>query len=340
MRAISGSVACTSSSATGSDLAQAVESGDSPAMVSRSSVVNQPSDLAVSRVDVRFREARPDGRPADSLKIKARFGAHLVPGSYDPATDGAEVTIGPLPVISFPPIPPCATLLERNSKFVFRERRTDDCPAVRRLVVSSRKNRVTVKVKGVDLAALHTAGLEDVVVSLRLGETEFAATITLTEKGSGWRYKASKWNVHIKPPPDDGGGPPDDDPPPVPKFRVLFAGAGPYVATTQAFVARTQTEYDALWYARQAPPAPGFPPPPQPAVDFTKEIVVVVDQGLGGTPPLALAIRDVVPVGNGARVHYLETLAGPNCPVPMYVGGPYLFAAITRVTGSVSFACV
>jgi hypothetical protein len=93
------------------------------------------------------------------------------------------------------------------------------------------------------------------------------------------------------------------------------------------------------WGIRQPPPPPypGHPVIEPPYVDFGSEIVVLVDLGSRPTSGYEVTIVGVERVGTGARVTWKETKPGPGCAVTSWATYPYVFAAITRVEGEVSF---
>jgi hypothetical protein len=116
------------------------------------------------------------------------------------------------------------------------------------------------------------------------------------------------------------------------RFRILAHGYWSWIDSPERAVARTPAELQALW-ARHWPPTPELPTP---EVDFSREIVAAVFIGRRNTGGYLPRVVSIEPLGTGAIVNWFELTPGQD-PVITAVTTPFVFVAITRVTGSVTF---
>jgi hypothetical protein len=82
----------------------------------------------------------------------------------------------------------------------------------------------------------------------------------------------------------------------------------------------------------------GMPVMSPPIVDFSTEIVVLID--LGGRPTGGYSV-DVVratATGQNLKIDWVETRPGANCVVTTALTRPFVFAAVSRRDGTVTFS--
>jgi hypothetical protein len=298
----------------------------------------------VPKAKIRFRAA---GLSRDSLKLDLSF---VLLRTFDLAQEGLTVSIGPVMLVELPPDVPssvdeAATLVQKDQwRWVYREKKSAVRTGIRRLKLDTGSGRIALKAKRLDLSALRDAGAADVTVRVTLGEEIFETTLDLTTNGRRkWGYKAVPAGFVPRPPVSvDDPLPPPPGPGPGEKlsFRVLDQGATSGVTTSQNFVLRNATEYASLWTTHRTNwTGPWDPPPPgpRPAVDWSKEIVVAVFTGPKGTAGYQANILNVTASGNGAVVSFEDVQPGPTCVVFQAVTQPFIFIAMTRVAGTVTF---
>ena len=130
-----------------------------------------------------------------------------------------------------------------------------------------------------------------------------------------------------------GGG---DDSEPVPiEFAIVDEGSNSALNQSAEFLsrtARTDSEWQAMWVSNYI----GTRPPPAPAVDFGR--LMVIGAFLGGRPSIcyAIAVREVQLSPQEVEVVYTErTPNGAGCPP----GGssPYQFVSIPTTSLPVRF---
>ena len=119
-------------------------------------------------------------------------------------------------------------------------------------------------------------------------------------------------------------------------WRDLDSGQMSQVGTARQAVARTDAEYEALWFDHRGtlPPNQGKPP-----VDFTTEMVVAVFIGTRVSSGYSAVVTDVTGDDTGIVVTFEERYPGANCPpgLPVVIS-PYAFVAVSRISGSVAFS--
>ena len=123
-------------------------------------------------------------------------------------------------------------------------------------------------------------------------------------------------------------------------FRTLHQSSFPSMTAFQTVVLRTQSAYSTEWFRRYPPPPPGVGAPvvSPPPVDFSREIVVLIDLGTRPTGGYSVAVTQAEASGTGLRISWQETKPGANCVVTMATMNPFVFAAVTRRDGTVTFS--
>jgi hypothetical protein len=238
----------------------------------------------------------------------------------------------------------------KESKGVYRYRlkRTKDHPDSLDLKVHAVKGVLKLSADRLDLSDLQGQGPDSVTFTLSIGESSTSSTVKMGRKDSRWRYRyTTKGKVDVKGPPGGtggggggggGGGLPGGE-----TLSVRNLGEGWTFAPTgfRTTVLRTQQEYDAEWWQRFPTPPPGSKAPSvvQPGVDFTKEMVVLIELGTRPTLGYRMSATGAKAVGTtGVDVEWEERKPGANCVVSQVVASPFLFAAVTRREGIVTFS--
>lgn len=98
-------------------------------------------------------------------------------------------------------------------------------------------------------------------------------------------------------------------------------------------VIRDQAAFQAAWKTVLG----GIPGDPPPAVDFTKEMVILVALGGRSTGGHAVRIDAVTPSGDGAVVRYTVTRPGQGCMTTQSLTSPVEMVRAPRVNGAVRF---
>jgi hypothetical protein len=300
-----------------------------------------PSGLVVRKASVRFRK----GGSGDSIRLKAYFSPRHVPEDFDPGGDTVEVAVGPQVLLSLPGSDADSrTRIKAGGKLCYRERRSPDREGVRKLVLDTRRGRVILKARRLDLTALRDAGGEGVVVTLTFADARFGDTIDFDEGRSAWRYSGPITIPGFEPP----GEPPDppDDPlpgPVTPKFRILWTYAdipcGLGIPVIE--VITDPLLYDGLWEICSNPPVGGGGAKgltTKPPVDFSEELVVLINLGIRETTGYSVTVTKVSIQVGGATVHYQETVPGAGCPVSQEMTWPFVVAAVKKQAGSLAFS--
>ncbi|MHC4862415.1 MAG: hypothetical protein ACYTDY_20270, partial [Planctomycetota bacterium] len=240
--------------------------------------------LVVKKAVARFR----GGGAGDSIRLKAFFSPRQVPDGFDPARDVVEVAVGPQVLVSLPKPEKDArarTKTRANGRFCYREKASREREGVRKLTLDTRRGKVSVKARRLDLAALDGAGADGVVVSLTLGDLRFSETIDFAQGRGVWRYSGPIKIPGFTPPepapdpsPDPDPGPGDED------FRILWTDADIHCGSGIPYngVITDPLEYDFLYLHCTNPPVPAAKPllTTKPAVDFSTEIVVEIYIGI------------------------------------------------------------
>ena len=99
-------------------------------------------------------------------------------------------------------------------------------------------------------------------------------------------------------------------------------------------VLRTRPEWEAAWKTL----ASAQPTPPLPAVDFGREMVLVVSSGTRPTGGWSITIERVERVGEALHVSVLETSPGRYCMTAQVLTHPAAAVAVPRFAGPVTFS--
>lgn len=76
---------------------------------------------------------------------------------------------------------------------------------------------------------------------------------------------------------------------------------------------------------------------PPPAVDFARDMIVVVALGQRSTGGFTIRVDSVSTSGGGATVHYTVTTPGPSCMTTQMMTSPVDVVRVPRVEGDVRF---
>lgn len=116
----------------------------------------------------------------------------------------------------------------------------------------------------------------------------------------------------------------------VPPMRLVEKGAESMVDVQRQVAVRDGAEWTSLWHAhawdRQ-----------EPAIDFSREMVVGVFMGTRPTAGFAVEIVGYRDSGNGVVVQYRETVPPRDAITAQILVSPYHLVAIPRRTGMVTF---
>jgi hypothetical protein len=287
--------------------------------------------LGILKAKIRF------GKPGqgDSLTVKGRFEPGIDPG---PGA-GISFRVGPVTVLS-------ETAPDSRPKIVTVRKRTRERPDSVKLKVDVEKGKFCLKARRVDLDALRSAGPEDVTFTLEIDGAVFAGTITMGEKDGRWRFRyvpgSGGWPPGIpgiNPGGGGGGGGTGGGGGPV-TLRILGQGSFPWRTTFQTTVVRTQTDYYTEWFNRFPPPPPGMGMPVMmpPKVNWSTEMVVIIDLGMRPTGGYGVNLIRATALGTGLKIEWVENRSGQNCIVTQAVTYPFVFAAVSRRDGAVSFS--
>jgi hypothetical protein len=276
----------------------------------------------------------------DSLKLRILLRSELLPAGFDATQEPLEVRVGPETILSLPGGGDGEVLLAKDAwRSVYREKRSKERTGVRKLKLDLASGRLTLRAKRLDLSALRDAGPEGVVVTVVLGEWEFTAPVDFSGGSKTWKYRAPKAPIALHHPTGDGGGPGPDGSGAELSVRILPIPSWISTVGATTRVARDQASYASLWSTFVFyPPGSGVPDPAPPFVDFGKEIVVAVAIGERPSGGYTVTVSKAERQGIGVLVSWEELAPGANCAASGALTYPFVFAAITRVEGTVSFA--
>ena len=116
----------------------------------------------------------------------------------------------------------------------------------------------------------------------------------------------------------------------VPPLRSVEKGAESMVDAQRQVTVRDATEWTSLWHAHSWDR-------PEPAIDFSREMVVGVFMGTRPTAGFAVEIVGYRDSGNGVVVQYRETAPPRDAITAQILVSPYHLVAIPRRTGGVTF---
>jgi hypothetical protein len=304
------------------------------------------TELAVLKARIDFGRRAAD----DSLLLKARFDPSLLSRSPAPEEGVVRVTIGPETVISLPVVETRGKWKVKKSRvFRYRQEATRKSPGSILLKIKPEKGKMVLRGDGLDLDAIRAAGPEEITFTFEFDGAVYSKTLDMGARNDRFRYRfvpGSGGGGSGFPgfPPggggSGGGGGGGGGGLPV-SFRVLGSGSFPTgISTPVTTVIRDQTTYFSEWFKRHPAPAPGMGMPVQapPSVDFTTELVVLVDLGGRPTGGYSVTVTGAGESGNGLAVTWQETKPGTNCIVTQAITYPHVFAAVTRREGAVTFS--
>jgi hypothetical protein len=115
-----------------------------------------------------------------------------------------------------------------------------------------------------------------------------------------------------------------------PAMRVLEGGAQSFIDSPRTVVARTQSEWEALWKVHA-------PSRDIPKVDFEREMVVAVFGGSRNTAGYSVQVVGTEEQGSVLVVRYRETTPRPAAILAQVVTFPHQIVAIPKYGGTVRF---
>jgi hypothetical protein len=118
-----------------------------------------------------------------------------------------------------------------------------------------------------------------------------------------------------------------------PSVRTLGKGPLSAIDRPRQVVVRTPDEWNALWRAHTAGHSLGA----QPAVDFSREMVVGVFLGTRPTAGYGVEIVRTVEANGVLNVEYVETAPGPDAVAAQVLTAPFHLVAVPRHEGPVTF---
>jgi hypothetical protein len=256
------------------------------------------------------------------FEIRGRFQPTAALANYDPGTDAARLTVGPAYVLSASEQPGTRVVVRKHRRVSFRSTRMTRLRGYM-LSIDLQRGRFVARARGVDVGALLSQGPARVAVSLSIGDVEYHATIAPRAYVRRWQHRAPR-GTPIPSGPEGPGSEGSET-----QFSVLGSGdygwQGP--AFTRAFAVRTQDDLDRVWSFRS-----GGDPAPQ--VDFTQDIVLVID--LGRRPTLRYR-ADVVRVLVGTCGPIVEFTEFEPSVAEQAEGHPWTAVTIGSVDGDVEW---
>lgn len=115
----------------------------------------------------------------------------------------------------------------------------------------------------------------------------------------------------------------------------LYAAAQSAYGEPAEVVARDAAAWRAAWNAAWPNSAGGTPAAP--AVDFARDMVILVATGSRPTGGYSVRVDAVEPVGTGAVVRYTVTAPGAGCMTTQAITSPIAVVRVPRVDGAVRF---
>lgn len=115
-----------------------------------------------------------------------------------------------------------------------------------------------------------------------------------------------------------------------PPLRSVDKGVQSGVTVGRQVVARDRGEWDAVWRQHAAGR-------PQPAIDFSREMVVGLFMGTRPTAGFAVEITGYRQAGADAVVQYRETVPSRDLIAAQMLTSPYHIVAIPKSSGTVTF---
>jgi hypothetical protein len=216
-----------------------------------------------------------------------------------------------------------------------------DRESQRKLVVDLAKGRIVFRAKRMDLSNLDVS---DLGIEMTVDGRTWSLAVPLARAGRDWAFRGRPAFFEAlggQPDPNPGPGPspfpgpwpdpdPDPDPKPVITWQEIAWGHDARNVVQEQVVARTQTQYDALWSRTPRLDVP-------PAIDFGQEMVVGIFAGRRIAAKVSIASVKRV----GAEVHVTwRVVADTNryfAPVPPY---PYYLFRMTKTNETVRFFLV
>jgi len=127
-------------------------------------------------------------------------------------------------------------------------------------------------------------------------------------------------------------------PPPltVTQIAALNAPAGVFDDGGQQVV-RDQAAWETLWKRLNANASPA---PAVPAIDFTKEMLVVAGMGMKGHGGYKIAVSSATEDAGKVTIEVAETSPGARCMNAMMMTSPVVVAKLPSRTGEVAFKVV
>lgn len=120
-----------------------------------------------------------------------------------------------------------------------------------------------------------------------------------------------------------------------PGIAELYAASHSGLRASQRTVISDDTEWSSTWDAINADVNPA---PPRPAVDLTKQAVIVVALGERHTGGFAIRVDSVRPVEGGRQVFVTTIKPGASCMTTQAMTQPVHVVTVPATAGSIRFA--
>jgi len=299
------------------------------------------TELTITKARIDF--AKKAGR--DTLQLSVAFDPDLLSPSIPPHQGQLTVTIGPETVISLPDFAGRGKwqVKEKKGIYKFRRKRTKKHPDTLDMKVNVVKGVMKLTADRLDLSDLQGEGPDEVAFAVTVSGATCAKTVKMGQRDLRWRYRyTTKGKVNPKGLPGGGGGGgggsglPGDGPV---SIRILNQGSHPGLTTYNTTVIRTQQAYTTEWFKRYPPPPPGLGMPVMapPTVDWSTEMVVIIDLGTRPSAGYGVNLIRATATGQNLKVDWVENQPGANCVVATVITYPFVIGAVARRTGAVTF---
>jgi len=114
------------------------------------------------------------------------------------------------------------------------------------------------------------------------------------------------------------------------QFPLHFSG----LSATDRLVIRSQAEWQAVWASVWQATSP---PPPLPAIDFTREMIIVAPLGQQVTGGYDIYVDTAFETTSGVTIAIRSVVAGAGCPTLPVVTQPVDIARLPRRDGPIVF---
>lgn len=282
-------------------------------------LADEPADLAVRKLRVQMK------KKGATCKLRLALPLDPVLDTVDMRTDDVAVRIGDATVLALPPAAE-RTRLREKKPLLWKYRAGRRGP---KLTVDLAFRDVRLVVRKADLESALAAWPQGVKVALDLGDRTFETIVDVDARGRVLKLRPEEPPVGSPPvdPGDPGGG---GTPAPVTATTIEVAWYSG-ISRPETAVARTPSEWAALWARHKGNITPR---PPLPAVDFSSEMVVAVFLGDRPDPSHSIELARATSDGATTVVEYRDVRQVPSpsgaCFFPAVVTQPSLLVRVPR----------